>query len=303
MTSSQIRETNWGRWGTEDERGALNLITPEAVVGGAGAVRRGRVYPLGLHIDATHAPIIDGRGEPRRLTLTSDSDNERYAAFGAAEGVGANQDVLILASHHGTHMDALSHVFAENEMYNGFRSSTFKSFSGADKLGIEKVGVVAGRGMLLDIAAHVGVDVLPDGYNITGEELEACAAREGVEVRSGDIMLVRTGWLENWQRVISAGGETGFGQPGIGLSGAEFVRDREIAAVGADNGAVEVIPFDGDEFLSVHIMLLVKLGVHLFEHLSLGQLAADGVHEFLFVACPLPVIGAAGSPINPVAIA
>ena len=301
--SSQVRESNWGRWGEDDERGALNLITPEVVLAGAGAVRRGKVYPLGLQIDATHAPIIDGRGEPRRLTLTSDSDNERYAEFGAAEGVGANQDVLILASHHGTHMDALSHVFAGSEMYNGFRSSTFKSFSGAGKLGIEKVGVVAGRGILLDVARHVGVDVLPDGYCITGDELQACAAEEGVDVRSGDIMLVRTGWLESWQRLSATGGEAGFGQPGLGLSAAEFVRDHEIAAVGADNGAVEVIPFDGDEFLSVHIQLLVKLGVHLFEHLSLGELGSDGVHEFLFAACPLPMIGAAGSPINPVAIA
>ena len=301
--TGQVQETNWGRWGAEDERGALNLITAEAVVGGAGVVRRGKVYALGLPIDATHAPIVDGRGEPRRLTLTCDSDDERYAAFGAAAGVGANQDVLIMASHHGTHMDALSHVFARSEMYNGFDSSTFKSFSGAGKLGIEKVGAVVGRGVLLDVARHLGVDVLPGGYCISGDELEACSAKQGVEVRSGDIMLVRTGWLENWQRLAALGEESGMGTPGIGLSAAEFVRDHDIAAVGADNSAVEVIPFDGDEFLSVHIELLVNQGVHLFEHLSLGELGVDGVREFLFVACPLPVIGAAGSPINPVAIA
>src|SRR5438093_306697 len=111
-------DSNWGRWGDDDERGALNLLTPEAVLRGIGAVRTGTVYALGLPIDASGAPVIDGRGEPRRLTLTCDSDDDRYAAIGGPAGVGANQDVLILASHHGTHLDALSHAFADNVMYN-----------------------------------------------------------------------------------------------------------------------------------------------------------------------------------------
>ncbi len=230
--ASQVQGSNWGRWGADDERGALNLITSAAILGAAAAVRRGRVYSLSLPIDPDGAPIVDGRGEPRRLTLTCDSDDERYASFGAAPGVGANQDVLMLASHHGTHIDALSHVFADRVMYNGFESSTFKSFSGAGRLGIEKLGAVVGRGVLLDIAAHMGVDSLPEGYCITGEDLESCAAREHVDVRPGDILLVRTGWVESWRQ--KAAGEGGVGQPGIGLGAAAFVRDHDIAAVGAD---------------------------------------------------------------------
>ncbi len=299
--TTQERENNWGRWGADDERGALNLLTSAAVLDAVATVHRGRVYALGLPIDATAAPIVDGRGEPRRLTLTCDSDDDRYLSYGAAPGVGGNQDVLMIASHHGTHIDALSHVFADRSMYNGFRSSTFKSFSGASRLGVEKLGVIVGRGVLLDMAAHIGTDVLPPGYCITGEDLEACAAKQKTEVRSGDILLVRTGWLEWWHRGAEERAEPG-GQPGIGRRAAEFIRDHDVAAVGADNSAVEVIPFDGGTFLAVHIELLVNLGVPLLEHLFLADLASDQVHEFLFVAAPLPVTGAAGSPLNPLAI-
>lgn len=299
--TTQDSATNWGRWGADDEHGALNLLTTEAVLGAVTTVRHGRVYTLGRPINAEAAPIVDGRGEPRRFTLTCDSDNERYAGFGAPPGVGANQDVLMIASHHGTHVDALSHVFADGSMYNGFDSSTFKAFSGASRLGVDKLGAIVGRGVLLDMAAHLETDALPAGYCITGEDLQACADRQGTDLHSGDILLVRTGWLERWLTTATDEGDAG-GQPGIGLSAAKFVHDHDFAAVGSDNSAVEVIPFDGDKFLAVHIQLLVKLGVPLIEHLYLGDLARDHVYEFLFVAAPLPVTGAAGSPLNPVAI-
>jgi kynurenine formamidase len=155
--------------------------------------------------------------------------------------------------------------------------------------------------VLLDVAAHVGLQALPPGYCITADELESCAVAQGTRIQSGDILLIRTGWLESWcQDGEGLAGQ--HGQPGIGLGATDFVRDHDIAAVGADNSAVEVTPFDNGTFLAVHIELLVKLGVPLLEHLVLAELARDHVHEFLFVAAPLPVTGAAGSPVNPVAI-
>jgi kynurenine formamidase len=292
-------DTNWGRWGLDDERGTLNLLTRETVKDAACSVRRGQVYSLGVPIDGVSAPVLRNKGEPRRFTLTSDSDAELYASFGGPPGVGGNQDILMIPSHYGTHIDALSHVFAEQRMYNGFESSTFTSFSGASRLGVDKLGVIVGRGVLLDVAGDAGVDSLSPGHCITAKDLELCAAHQGVRVHSGDILLVRTGWMEEWTRTkVRAGG-----QPGIGLDATGFIQDHDVAVVGADNSAVEVVPFDEGAFLAVHIRLLVQLGVPLIEHMYLAELAQDHVYEFLFMASPLPVTGAAGSPLNPVAVA
>jgi kynurenine formamidase len=296
-TNTQHDGTNWGRWGADDERGTLNLLTPERVLAATQVCKTGKVYSLALPIQKHGVPILDHRGAPQRLTLTSASDKEPYANFGGAPGLGANEDVLVIASHSITHMDALSHVFTEDGIYNGFARDEFSATSGAPHCDIRATGTFAGRGILLDVAGHQGVDWLEPGHAITSAELEACADAQGTEVRAGDILLVRTGWLD-----FFATGNAEFAQPGLGVDAASFVDDHEIAAVGADNTAIECMPFDDNVFLAVHIELLVKRGVTLMEHLKLSELAADGCHEFFLSVGALPVTGAAGSPINPVAI-
>jgi kynurenine formamidase len=185
-------------------------------------------------------------------------------------------------------------------MYNGHSSQEFTSHNGAPHCGIEKSGGFAGRAVLLDVAGHQGVDWLEPGTNITADDLEACRAAAGVEVGSGDILLVRTGWLDLFASL--QGAEPPFLQPGLGASTIEYLSDLDVAAIGCDNAAVEVIPFDG-QFLELHIALLVQRGVTFLEHLVLSPLAADGVSECLLVVAPLLVTGGTGSPINPIAIA
>ena len=140
----------------------------------------------------------------------------------------------------------------------------------------------------------------------TSDELERCAAHQGTEIRNGDILLVRTGWIDAFMASHAAGPADIIGtnpvQPGLGKDAAEFIDAHDIVAVGADNSAIEAIPFDDDEFLGVHVELLVKRGVYLIEHLMLREMAADRCYESLFVVAPLPVVGAAGSPVNPIAI-
>ena len=288
---------NWGRWGADDERGTLNLLTPEAVLAATRVCTTGKVYSLALPIQREGVPIFDYRGAPQRLTLTSASDADMYAGYGAAPGVGANEDILVLASHSITHMDALSHVFADGHMYNGFSTDTFTSNGGASHLDVVKTGSFAGRGVMLDLPRHQGVDWLEPGQVIDAAQLEACRAEQGVELRAGDILVVRTGWLDFY-----ATGKAGFEQPGLGKDAVSFVDDHQISVVGSDNAAIECIPFDDNEFLAVHIELLVKRGVTLLEHLFLAELAADGCTEFLLAVGGLKVTGAAGSPINPIAI-
>jgi kynurenine formamidase len=290
---------NWGRWGTDDERGALNLLTPEVVLRATQVCRTGKVYSLGLPVQAQGVPLLPYRGTPMRLTLTNHTDDEMFTAFGGKD-VGANEDVLVLASHNETHMDALCHVHHEGKLYNGFPADSMRTHTGAQRCGIDKARWVAGRAVLLDFPALRGVDVLPGGHVITGDEIRECAAAQGVELRSGDIALLRTGWLDAY--LADQSSVPMEAQPGLGLSGAQLLADLDVAAVGADNSAVEAIPFDGNEFLCVHIELLVRRGVPLIEHLVLGEMAQDQTYESLLVVAPLPVTGATGSPVNPIAI-
>lgn len=289
------------RWGPDDERGALNLLDPATVLAATEVCRTGKVYNLGLPVQREGVPWFDYRGAPQRLTLTGAGERDMYLDYGAPGDLGANEDVLIIAAHNGTHVDALCHVYADGRIYNGHDATTFKPGSGATRCGIEKTGGFAARAVLLDVAGHQGVDWLEPGTNITGDDLEACRAAQGVEIRRGDVLLVHTGWLKLF-RSLGPGESPPPLQPGIGLSAVDFVADHDLAAVGADNAAVECIPFDGDRFLAVHIELLVKRGVTLVEHLVLEDMAADRCHEALLVVAPLLVTGASGSPVNPIAI-
>lgn len=289
------------RWGAQDERGALNLLDPETVLAASKVCKSGVVYNLGLPVQRSGVPVFDYRGAPQRLTLTGAGEEGAFAEYGGPSDLGANEDTLVIPAHNGTHMDALSHVYAENKMYNGFDAKTFTARNGAEHCGIEKTGGFAARAVLLDLPGHQGVDWLTPGTNITGDELEACRAAQGVEIKRGDIVLVRTGWLDLFMS-LGFGEAPPFEQPGVGRTTVAFFHDHDVCAVGADNAAVECIPFDNNEFLAVHIELLVKRGITLIEHLVLSKMAADKCYEALFVAAPLLVTGASGSPVNPVAI-
>jgi kynurenine formamidase len=301
VTQTQPAKTgNWGRWGDDDERGSLNLLSPEVVLAATKVCKSGQVYNLGLPVARYGTPVFPYRGAPQRLTLTSQTDADMNAAYGGAPGVGSNEDVLVIAAHNGTHMDALCHVYADQQIYGGRSADGFTSHNGAPYCGIEKTGGFAGRAVLLDLPRHQGVEWLEPGTNITADDLEACRASQGVDLGTGDILLVRTGWLDFFASL--QGAEPPFTQPGLGATTVDYIVDLDLAAVGCDNAAVEVIPFDG-EFLAFHIEVLVKRGITLLEHMVLSPLAADGVHECLLVVAPLLVTGGTGSPINPIAIA
>ncbi|MCB0994310.1 MAG: cyclase family protein [Acidimicrobiales bacterium] len=307
MTDTSQRYGNWGRFGDDDELGMRNLCTPDAVLAATQVPSTGKVYSLALPIQRHGVPWFDYRGAPTRLPLTHRADPAQFEAFGAPPHLGANEDVLILASHNETHIDALSHVFHENQMYNGFSTETVSVAGGATKLGIDKVRWIVGRAVLLDLPAfHGSGDWLEGPHVITSDEIERCAAHQGTEIRNGDILLVRTGWIDQFLSLNVVGPADVVGanpiQPGLGKDAVEFIDAHDIVAVGADNSAIESIPFDDDEFLGVHVELLVKRGVYLIEHLMLAEMAADRCYESLFMVAPLPVIGAAGSPVNPIAI-
>ncbi|WP_241383880.1 cyclase family protein [Rhodococcus sp. CH91] len=292
------RKSNWGRWGEADELGALNLLTPERVLAALRLPKTGKTYSLSIPIQRSGVPNLEYRGIPQRLTLTNHQDEAMARANGGAPGVGANEDQLVMPSHTSTHMDALCHVYADNKIYNGYPADQVTPYSGAAKCSIDKVGGIAGRGVLIDVAASKGVDLLEPGYVITVADLQKALDDQGVELQTGDLVLIRTGWLEDY---LAEQGDM-MPQPGIGLEAAAFLAEKDVALVGSDNAAIEPIPFDRNVYLGGHIILLVEHGIYLVENMNLAELAADRCYEFLLTIGALKITGATASPVTPVAV-
>jgi kynurenine formamidase len=294
------RLSNWGRWGDDDERGTVNLITPERLVAAAQLVRRGAIFDLGIPFDANGPQPGGARINPVRLMSETGADQEYPGAFHYAD------DYVFMPLQAASQWDGLAHVFYDDVMYNGFPASDV-SPHGAKHCSIDKMAKgIAGRGVLLDIARLRGVEWLEAGDVITPDDLDAAAQRQGVEVRSGDILLFRTGWRTKFKTEKNAA-EFMAGEPGLGLACCEWLHSKEVAAVASDNWAVEVLPGEVEtELLPVHMVLIRDMGMTLGEILDFDELAADceadGVSEFFFTSPPIKFTNAVGSPINPLAI-
>ena len=288
--------TNWGRWGEADERGALNYIDPEKVRGALHGVTLGRVIGLGLPIDARNSKAPAHRCQPMHYMQRDGGD---YA--GDARRPGGFQfaeDVVVMATHTGTHMDALSHAWTEDRLYNGFSSLSIRSTSGAKHCGIDKVGPVVTRGVLLDFVARNGGQPLDAGYQITAADVRQLLDAERLAIDTGDAVLIRTGWVT---RGLDSRGYYD-SEPGIGVGAAEFLIGERCSLIGCDNYAVEVQPSRVDAPFPVHVLALRQCGVHLIENLDLEELAASGARHFAFMVAPLRISGGVGSPVAPIAI-
>jgi kynurenine formamidase len=284
---------NWNRWGPEDERGALNLIDAEAVKRAAALVSSGQVVSLAQRL-STRTPFPPHRAGMQHFMGRSGGD---YAA-GARRPGGFQfaEDTLLMPAHIGTHIDALCHAWYDDQLYNGFPGAGTRGTTGAVRCGIDKMGPIATRGVLLDVAAVRG-GTLPDGAAIGVADLVLAADVAGGEPSAGDAVLIRTGWAERQTAVVSFDTE-----PGLDVAAALWLAERDVALVGADNFAIEVLPFASGTVFPVHQRLIRDFGIPLLEGLVLKPLAEIGRHSFLFAASPLPVVGGTGSPISPMAI-
>ena len=293
------RLSNWGRWGADDERGTVNLITPEHIVAASALVRRGAIFDLGIPFDGKGPQTGLGRINPVRLMSETGDQQDLPGAFHFAD------DYVFMPLQAASQWDGLAHVYYDEQMYNGFPASDIGP-KGALHCSIDKQAKgIVGRGVLLDIARLRGVDWLQAGEVITPDDLDAAVARQGVTVGAGDILLVRTGWRTKFVTERDAKAFMS-GEPGLGLACCQWLHDRDVAAVASDNWAVEVLPGESDELLQVHMVLIRDMGMTLGEILDLDELAADcaddGVWEFLLAAPPIKFTRAVGSPINPLAI-
>jgi long-chain acyl-CoA synthetase len=297
--------SNWGRWGDDDQRGALNLVDGEAMRRGASMVRDGRLYRLGQQIRESNVPMMDGRPSPQHFMSFDGGD---YAAgFRTSPASGDDrrfaEDTVVIPVHGvTTHLDALCHMWSADTMYNGFRGDAVRSY-GATKLGVERFEGLVTRGVMIDLPALAGVDALPADFLVTADHVEAALQRQSMTVEPGDAVLVKTD-PERYGGL----------QPGVGASAGLMLADRGICLLGADNVAVN--PHNGfDGFANtalddprtkyrydLHVPFLRNLGIYLLELLDLSALARDEVYEFQFCLAPLMIKGGTGSPVNPIAV-
>lgn len=285
---------NWGRWGADDEAGALNLITPQRTLAALGVVRSGTVMSLAQPIGPKHA-TAPHRRESARFMVRDAGDY----ALGARTPGGFRfaEDVVQLGTHNGTHVDALCHAWRGETLYNGHPARTLRSTTGAQKLGAETLRPTLTRGVLIDLVeANEGVPLAAQ-TKVGAAELEAATRLSGVVPQQGDAVLLRTGWWES-----AATTDYFDNEPGISTGGARWLADHDVSLVGADNYAVEVQPAAAGEAFPVHLLMMHELGIPLIENLALAELAAAGVREFLFVFAPIPLEGSTGSPLNPLAV-
>jgi len=301
------RYRNWGQWGPEDELGSMNYVTPGLVAAASKLVKKGRVFSLALPLDSAGPMTGDlGRINPVHLMMQDGGD----IASGAQDGLPTlryTDDAVYLVLQCSTQWDALAHIYHDGKMYNGYGTKEVNS-QGAKKNSITNIKDRAiGRGVLLDMPRYKAKQWLETSEKITREDLEGCAAAEGVEVREGDFVLVRTGQLLERRTAGSWGDFAGGPAPGLAISASDFFCPRHVATVSTDTWGTEVLPNETpDVWQPLHIIMLVNAGIHLGEMWDMEELAADcaedGVYEFMLVAPPLTVTGSVGSPVNPQAI-
>jgi len=280
------------KWGAGDQRGSANLMKPEAVLRAARLIRTGEVFELGHELNEG-IPFFGNRrfGLFVKRTNATPGSNRR----------GSNEELVVTElGQVGTQIDGFTHQTIGNSLYNCFTIDETATRTGFAKMGIETTGTLMTRGVLIDVAALKGVEMLPDAYEITAADLQAALTRQALRLEPGDAVIINTGWGRLWGKDNARYLAT---NPGIGLGAAEWLIGQNPMLVGSDNWGVEVV-HNPDPALNepVHQLMLVVHGVHLMESLKLDELTTRGAYEFAFVVQPLKLKGATGSTVAPSAI-
>lgn len=309
------RCSNWGRWGADDVLGTLNFIDDAKRAAAAGLVRSGRTFSLAQAFD-TNGPQNGWRRRTNPVHTMIDTGLEaEFGDQGFPHGFGGADDVIAMPLQCSTQWDGLGHIFDRGNAWNGRRAGSVVTSDGDHITGIETAAAhLVSRGVLLDVgrtvARQLGLEhqELPDGFAITPEHLEATIEAQGVsaQIGRGDILLIRTGQYARTRR-DGWGTYAGGPAPGLSFTTAPWLHGREVAAVATDTWGFEVRPNEFDAaFQPLHQIVIPHIGLYIGEMWNLDELAQccadEERYDFLLTAPPLPITGAVGSPLNPIAL-
>ena len=280
------------KWGANDERGSGNWMKPEIVLKAARLIKTGETFELG----AVLSP------EPKESFINEGRQFNIYTKpqLPIPETRQVNEELVVTElGQIGTQFDAYAHQMWGGSFYNCHKLADIGTRSGYKKLGVETVGGLMARGVLIDVAGLKGVSMLPDSYNITASDLQAALAKQGVKLEPGDAILIRTGWSSLMGKENERYGRR---NAGIGVEAGQWLVTQDPMLVAADNCCVEMRPSVAPHNLPIHSMMLIQHGIYLAENLLLDKLAAARAWEFAFIVQPLKIKGATGSAIAPMAI-
>jgi kynurenine formamidase len=280
------------KWGAQDERGSGNHQKPAAVMNAAKLIKTGEIIELG-HVLSDKMPFFGTRrfDVHTKRTFMNQPSNRR----------GSNEEIVISEiGQVGTQFDGFAHQTHENSWYNCYKVDENTTRTGFGKLGVHNVGALFTRGVMIDVAAYKGVEILPDTYEITVEDLKGALGKQNVSLQPGDAVLINTGWHKLWAKDNARYVKS---CPGVGVKAAEWLVAQDPLLLGSDNWPVEVSPNPDPQLsLPVHQIALVVNGVHLLENLKLDELTQKQVYEFAFVMQPLKMQGGSGSTVAPIAV-
>lgn len=297
--SAMAQEWTKSPWGPDDEIGAANRITADSVKAAAELVKTGKTYNLGIVVDKETPAFA-----PRSMSVTILQPNQISTHGLGTNGMTYNDDIFMGWLGIGPQIDGLGHIGVDHVYYNGLKDSDFAKADGLKKLGVEKLPPIVTRGVMLDMAAHYGQDIVKEGTAYTKDDIMAAAKAQGVEIRQGDVVLFHSGWLNLLDGDKPDHGRYASVEPGLGITGAEYLSEIGVVAVGADTWGLEAVPFEkgGDGVFLVHQILIPQHGIFILENMDTRALARDKAYEFMFVLGVTRMRGAVQMMINPTAI-
>lgn len=292
-------------WGPEDEIGRLNLMTPASQQAILSRIQGGAVYDLSVEY-FIGMPSWQAAGDPHyRIWMTHTPDGtviDDPLKLGKAmnEHVSYTGAAISMYTHMGTHIDALNHFGLNGEIWNGFKAEEHLGDRGWQVAGAENIPPIVARGVLIDVAAAKGLDMLADGYRISREDLVQALRKQQLNLHTGDVVMIRTGRMQQYADAAAYMSNP----PGLGMDAARFlVEEGGAMIVGADNISFEAFPSEVEtNYVPVHSYLLAEQGTPIMELIYLEQLSRDRVYEFAFIGGPLKLRGSDAAPLRPIAI-